>query len=245
MRRVLCALFGIAAMDCGARTLLDTPPLPGGGGGSSVGGAAAGDAGADGSDQDGSGGPLQKAPVPSCMGMNSQCVESDASNQWVGASIITCAGVYFVGPWTLLLERKVYNSFHVVQTQVVMEPGFGAKFLDTTGPPAELTYRVCVVDDMGTRCDTPFTTYGPVLCACQPLSCEALQACDAVVDDGCNDKVPCGGCKGGAVCNPGTHSCCPPGTEPDGTFGCECAPKHPCSGKTYWDPSVCACVLPV
>jgi hypothetical protein len=239
MRRVLCALLGLVVIACGARTLLDTHPD--GGVISSMDAGATGDAAVDGSGQDG--GPLTQAPVPSCTGMNSQCIQSDAG-KWVGASVITCDGVYFVGPWTLLLERKIYNTFQVIQTQVVMEPGFGAKFLDTTGPPAQLSYRVCVVDDMGTRCDTPFTTYGPVQCACEPSTCASLQACDTVIDDGCNDKVPCGGCQGGAVCNPANHSCCPPGMESDGTFGCECAPSKPCPGATYWDPSICSCALP-
>jgi hypothetical protein len=239
----LAALLAIIAVGCGARTLLHAPPIEDAGAASTLDAGIVGDASADGLDQDASSGPLTQAPVPSCMGMNSQCVQSDAGNYWVGASVITCDGVYFVGPWTLLLERKVYNAFHVVQTQVVMEPGFGATFLDTSGPPAQLTYRVCVVDDMGTRCGTSFTTYGPVQCACEPLSCAALQACNAMVFDGCDEKIPCGGCAGNAVCNPGSHSCCPPGTEPDGTYGCQCAPNHPCPGKTYWDPSVCACVL--
>ena len=178
-----------------------------------------------------------QAPVPTCKGSNAQCVTSDAGAV-EGAAIIHCDGVYFVGPWTLVLERKVTIQFKVIQQQGVQEPGFGATFHDPTGQPVQLTYRVCVMDDQGTRCGVPFTTDGPVDCKCVPYTCEMLTACHVTIDDGCGGTKYCGGCPGASPCNEVTNSCCPPGDETDEHYGCECAPPHPCPG---WNAVECSC----
>lgn len=240
MRELFVALIGIAAVGCGARSVLEAPSSSNGGSsGSSAnagGPADAGDAGdagpIDGSDA--------QAPVPTCSGALSQCIEG-SNGMWTGAAVIHCDGVYFVGPWTLVLERSVGNDFHVVQVQAVQEPGFGATFDDMTGPPVELTYRVCVADAQGVRCGAPFNTYGPVDCKCRPETCDILRTCHMKVDDGCGGVIECGACSNGVPCNTHNNSCCPVGEEGDGNGGCECAPLKPCAGSQFWDPNDCEC----
>ena len=208
--------------------------------GSSVGGGGhgAGDAGPDVAIADGdAGGPDAEAPTPTCKGQNSQCVTTP-SGKVVGASIITCDPVYFVGPWTLLLERLIGSAYHVVQTVVVQEPGFGAMIEDDSGPPAQLTYRVCALDAFGVRCGQPFSTYGPVDCVCKPFSCLNMQACNRTIPDGCGGEITCGGCAGGGTCYP-WHTCCAPGFRPDGFGQCKCAPPGGCAD---WNDSNCTCL---
>jgi hypothetical protein len=237
----LVALIGIAFMGCG-RSALESPSSSAGGSSAAAGASTA--AGGAGHAAGAGGAAVAHAPVPTCTGENSKCVFNDAG-LISGASIIQCDGVYFVGPWTLLLERLIGSQFEVIQVQQIEEPGFGATFDDMTGPPAELTYRVCTVDkQQGTKCGASFTTFGPVDCACEPLTCHELQSCFTLIDDGCGGKLHCGACSNGAPCNPSNDSCCPVGQEPDGTGGCQCAPPSPCHGTKYWDPNVCACVLP-
>ncbi len=194
----------------------------------------AGDAGADADAAD-----AMMAPVPSCYGSSAMCEQNDAG-LWMGASIITCEGVYFVGPWNLLLERQVLSQFEVVQTQAVGEPGFGTTFYDTGGPPVQLTYRVCVVDSYGTRCGMPFTTAGPVNCACEPLTCAYFLACNTQLEDGCGHTITCGDCTNGVACNPDNDTCCPPGFMGDGDGICVCAPP-PGEKCGDWNVLDCKC----
>jgi hypothetical protein len=129
-----------------------------------------------------------------------------------------------------------------VQKQLVDEPGFGATFYDSSGPAAELTYRVCSVDPaQGPLCGAPFTTYGPVFCGCEPTDCATQSACFTTLDDGCGNTLHCGACRSGVACNPDNNSCCPAGQQPDGWDGCECAPPTPCGRGEYWDPHSCTC----
>jgi hypothetical protein len=236
---LLVGLIGVAAVGCGAETGLEVPLVStrgsahgstgsssAAGGSSAVGGAsAAGGASADaGDDAYGAYGP---PPVPTCTGELSQCVQNDAGT-WSGSAVIHCDGVYFVGPWTLVLEREIGTQFQSVQVQVVEEPGFGATFYDMTGPMAELTYRVCVeIPEQGTKCGTPFTTYGSVNCGCEPFTCDDLQACFIDRLDGCGGNLPCGACTNGAPCNI-EHNCCPVGQAPNGVGGCQCGPSPLC-----------------
>jgi hypothetical protein len=242
---LLVVLVGVAVVGCGARASIQGPYGPAADGAEAAGGAPpdAGDAGdaADASDADDSGltGP---APVPTCTGHNSKCIMIDGN--WVGSAIITCDGVYFKGPWTLLLEREINNQWQVVQVQAVEEPGFGVTFDDTSGPPQKLTYRVCSVDKVqGTKCGDPFTTFGPVDCKCVSSSCDLLQACFNFNADGCGGQLFCGGCANGLPCNLATHACCPAGMQSDGLGGCVCAPPNPCPGPTYWNTTTCSCEL--
>jgi hypothetical protein len=230
-------LAGTLCLGCGDRTLPGTPSSSG----ALVSSADASSA-TDGSDADGA--QRGPAPVPTCTWTHSRCVEA-ANGAYEGQVLITCDPVSFVGPWTLLLERQINGQFQIVQTQVVQTPGFGATFDDTKGPPTDRVYRVCVADSFGTRCGAPFKNLGTPSCVCEPLDCEVLLACNALVDDGCGGLLPCGDCRGGATCNVRTHSCCPVGQESDGTGGCVCAPTHPCGFPKYWDPSLCMCALPV
>jgi hypothetical protein len=238
-------LMGVAAaVGCGARDSIQSSSSPAAGGASAAGGAPA-DAGDGGdansaSDADDSGltGP---APVPTCHGMNSACVLNDAGT-WLGSAVIVCDGVYFKGPWTLLLQREVNGQWQVEQVQAIEEPGFGTTFYDMSGPPQKLTYRVCSLDKVqGTKCGDPFTTFGPVVCKCEPSTCGTLNACFRYNNDGCGTQIYCGPCGGGMACNNVTHSCCPPGKQSDGVGGCVCAPPVPCPGQTYWDTSLCSC----
>jgi hypothetical protein len=244
VRVLLAGLIGVAAVGCGAVSELDTPrgSTRGSAGGSIGAGGSAVDAGSDAGDAGDASdayGPYGPPPVPTCAGELSKCIQNDAG-VWTGSAIIHCDGVYFVGPWTLVLERQIGAQFQVVQVQVVEEPGFGTTFDDMTGPPAYLTYRVCVsIPGQGIQCGTPFVTYGAVSCACEPLTCYQIQSCMWVQEDGCGNALSCDECTGGATCNTSNHSCCPVGTQPDGTGGCECAPVVPCHG--YWDPNLCLC----
>lgn len=180
-------------------------------------------------------------PVPVCTGENAMCLPPDAGIVWKGASVIKCQGENYVGPWTLLLERLIAGSFQVVQKQIVEEPGFGWTFYDTSGPPAQLTYRVCVVvDSMTAECGAPVTTGGPTNCACEPTSCYDQKACNEVIDDECGHKLNCGPCSDGSQCNPANHTCCPPGFEGDGWGGCVCAPPPGCP-PCAWETVDCSC----
>lgn len=182
------------------------------------------------------------APVPSCVGELAQCVPLDAGFGFVGAAVIRCDPVYFVGPWNLLLERQINtDQFKVLQRQSVDEPGFGATFEDTTSHAPQLSYRVCVVDDLGTRCGDPFTAFGPPNCACVPITCAELRACNSTGNDGCGRVLLCGACADGTTCN-AHRSCCPPDQESDGIGSCECAPPRPCPRGTEWDVVHCECL---
>ncbi len=178
-------------------------------------------------------------PIPVCTGGLSMCLPPDSGLTWTGSSVITCQPEEYPGPWTLLLERKINGNFTPVQVKVVQEPGFGVTLYDPTGQPALQTYRVCVDDDWGVRCGNAFTTQGPPNCLCNAFDCNALQACNSTVDNGCGGTITCGACAGGTPCLPPYNSCCPPNFMPDGTGGCVCAPPAICHG--YWDPSTCDC----
>jgi hypothetical protein len=234
---VLSTLLVATAAGCGARDALVVPPGANGGGPTQVPDAGTRADANDAGDTGVVGVPDGRAPIPECMGENSACVMSDAGDIF-GASIIKCDGVNFVGPWNLLLERLIGTQYQVVQQVVVMEPGFGATIEDNTGPPQQLTYRVCAMDSQGPECGTPFTTFGPVDCKCLPFDCKLRQACNKKIDDGCGDHIVCGGCPGGTPCNDGT--CCPPGFMPDLMGGCVCAPTTNC-GCGWWNTKTCEC----
>jgi hypothetical protein len=239
----------LSAWACGGVTGIPTPATKRSGNvgpaasstqsSSSGAGGEGGGSGAGGTSAD-AGRPI--APTPNCTGEGSDCIYVNAIP--VGAAEITCEGVYFVGAWNLILQRQVNGNFVTVQTQVVQEPGFGANFYDTSGPPVEVTYRVCVVDGYGTRCGAPFMNLGPVDCKCIPLTCETQLTCDYVMDDGCGSKLTCTGCTNGITCNAATHSCCAPGFESAGSAGCLCAPDRICGPGTTWDFQMCACGNP-
>ncbi len=207
------------------------------------------DSGAEDAGADGDGGNLPEGaptdergppPVPTCVGENAMCLPPDAGVVWTGASVIKCQPENYVGPWTLLLERLIAGNFQVVQRQVVQEPGFGWTFYDTSGPPAELTYQVCVVvDSMTSECGQPFKTGGPSNCACEPTTCELQKQCMVKLDDQCGGTIDCGTCSNGMQCDPMTHSCCPPGFMGDGWGGCVCAPKG--CPLCAWDTTTCSC----
>jgi hypothetical protein len=244
MRGLVVALMGAVALGCGGRSAIWAPPGANGGssgnGGDTAGTGSAGNDAGDGGDD---GSPYGQAPVPTCTGELSMC-EMDSAGDWNGAAVVKCDPVYFVGPWTLLLQRSVGNQFQTVLTKVVEEPGFGAELDDASGPPVELTYRVCVLDDMGQRCGQPFQTSGPPDCKCIPTTCALIQTCNTLAEDGCGGQIFCKECTNGAACNPHNFTCCPDGQEPDGTGGCQCAPPFPgCHGGLYWDPSECTCEL--
>jgi hypothetical protein len=240
MRALLVAIIGVVAVACGGRSALEAPSSSAGGAHAAGSSGASGAVGEVGSSSVGAGGGDAGEPVPTCTGSVSQCV-MNAQGVWTGAAIIKCDGVYFVGPWTLLLERQIANQFQVVQVQVVEEPGFGATFDDSSGPAMELTYRVCVVGNQGTQCGASFTTFGPPDCVCQPATCEQYRACFTSFDDGCGSLTHCGACPDDGACNHGLGTCCPPGQESDGQGGCECAPLTPCGPKAYWNPGLCVC----
>ena len=226
----------LAVTSCGGRLA----PLPGerDGGGTDSGSE---DASVDGSLPEGA--PTDERgppPVLSCTGENFMCLPPTSGVTWTGASVIQCQPEDYVGPWTLLLERMIGGAFQVVQKQVVQEPGFGWTFHDTTGPPAQLTYRVCVVvDSMTAQCGAPLTTQGPSNCTCEPTSCSLQTACNTTIDDQCGGKVSCGPCSNGTPCNPGNHSCCPPGFMSDGWGGCVCAPVN--CPLCAWSTVDCSC----
>lgn len=112
-------------------------------------------------------------------------------------------------------------------------------FYDTTAPLIQLTYRVCVQDAAGTRCAAPFTTQGPVNCACETRSCGSANVCNTTIYNGCTGYLTCGACSNGTTCNPDTLSCCPPGQEASLAGDCQCAPPVQCHGE--WDPTYCQC----
>ncbi len=232
LRVAVAALPVLSLAGCGGRTWLEETR------GSS--GTATGTGGAGGALGDG-GLPSGKAPTPHCKGKNSQCIVPDGGGPVMGAATILCDPEPIQGPWNLLLERQILNQFKVVQALAVDEPGFGAKFFDTSGPPAELTYRVCVTDSYGERCGDPFQTYGAVDCVCQPTTCDTLLACNVSTNNGCGGTLHCSSCSNGTSCNPKNHSCCPQGEDSDGFYGCECAPPKPCPGGTYWNTTTCSC----
>jgi hypothetical protein len=226
MRVLALAIVGVSAMGCFGKIA----PEPSDGGSN----VDAGDAGADAPDGRG------PAPVPNCTGTTT-CLQDGYII--TGAVTVTCDPVDFVGPWDLLLERLVTTDYRVVQTQVVDTPGFGATFNDTSAPPvAKLTYRVCTIDDDGTRCGTPFVTLSAPICAkCAPFTCDNLKACNTTVSNGCGGTNECGACPNGAACLARYQSCCPVGFEPDGNGGCECAPPRPCPRRYYWEAAWCKC----
>jgi hypothetical protein len=179
------------------------------------------------------------APLPVCAGMPSECILTGHSYE--GVAEITCAGAYFVGGWTLLLERENINGqFELIQTQTTNTPGFGETFYDNTAPLVDsLTYRVCVQDSAGTRCAAPFMTEAPPDCACEGYTCVSTSACNTKIYDGCGGYITCGACPSGIACNPANNSCCPTGFQGRLGGGCECAPPTPCHGT--WNPGTCQC----
>jgi hypothetical protein len=232
----------VPVASCGGRLA----PLPGhGDGGGEDSGAM--DARADaGADADGSlpdGAPTDERgppPVPVCAGENAACIPPDAGIVWRGASVIKCQGEDYVGPWTLILERLIGPNYQVVQKAVVQEPGFGWTFTDMSAPPAELTYRVCVVlDSMTAECGPPLMTGGPSNCSCEPTNCDLMQACNVAIEDECGGKLQCGACSDGSPCD-SNHTCCPPGFMPDGRGGCVCAPAPGCP-LCAWETVDCSC----
>lgn len=234
----------IVAFACGGRTTL-LPYERGGLESSPM------DASADG--QDGAlpdGAPTDErgpTPVPVCTGELSQCVQADAGFGMFGASVIQCQPEEYEGPWTLVLQRLSGASWRTLQTQVVQEPGFGATFYDSSGPPTVLTYRVCAVANSTTAlCGNAFTTQGPPDCACLPTTCALNTACNTDIDNLCGSVDMCGACTNGMACNE-LNTCCPPGFMSDGNGGCVCAPPPPVMGKGcpswMWNTSTCRCTM--
>jgi hypothetical protein len=214
------------------------------------------DAGVDGEGDDGAlpdGAPADErgpTPVPVCSGQLSMCMAPDAGIVRTGAAVITCQPEEYVGPWNLVLERLIGTNWQMVQMQVVEEPGFGATFYDSSGPPTVLTYRVCALANSTTAlCGASFTTQGPPNCRCEATTCWLNTACDTEIDNQCGGFDPCGACANGMLCNE-YHTCCPPGFWSDGWGGCECAPKDIVIGDSgvhkmcpvwEWDPKDCLC----
>lgn len=237
---------GAVVVGCGSRTDLlpssSAERVPGDAG-------VEGDAGEDGALSDGwptdERGPV---PVPVCTGQLPQCLPPDAGIAFKGASVITCQGEEYVGPWTLVLERLTGTNWQMVQMQVVEEPGFGATFYDSSGPPTVNTYRVCALANNATAlCGAPFSTQGPPNCRCEPTSCYLTTSCNTVIDNQCRGTDVCGACANGVICNK-FHTCCPPGYWSDGWGGCECAPTTvyingvPKTCPVWnWDPIDCKC----
>jgi hypothetical protein len=179
-------------------------------------------------------------PVPVCTGENAMCIPPDAGVVWKGASVVKCQPENYVGPWTLILERQIGANFQVVQKQVVQEPGFGFTFYDTSGPPAELTYKVCVVVDSATaQCGPAFKTGGPSNCQCEATSCDLQKACNVTIDDECGGMLHCGACSDGSKCA-ANNTCCPKGFMGDGWGGCVCAPTPGCP-LCAWNTVTCSC----
>jgi hypothetical protein len=171
------------------------------------------------------------------------CLAPEAGLRWTGAAVVECQPENYVGPWNLILERKISGTFEVVQRQAVQEPGFGATFYDTSGPPAQLTYRVCaLVDSTTAECGTPFTTQGPSNCACEPTSCYLQTACNTTIDDQCMGTIQCGACSSGTPCNPENNTCCPKGFMSDGWGACVCAPPPKVCPIWFWDKTTCSCM---
>jgi hypothetical protein len=234
--------LGIVVGGCGGKLL----PLPvqqdGGGVGTDSGSIEDASVDGDGSRPDGP--PTDERgppPVPVCTGQNSMCIPPEAGLSWTGVAVIQCQGEQYVGPWTLVLERLIGTTYQVVQKQVVQEPGFGWTFYDSSGPPARLTYKVCVVLSDGTaECGAPFTTQGPSNCACEPTSCYLQTACNTKIDNQCMGTIDCGPCPNGMACNPENNTCCPTGFMSDGWGGCVCAPVG--CPLWAWDTVTCACM---
>ncbi len=235
--------IAVVVAGCGGRLA----PLPGqrdGGGGVGTDSGSEEDAGVDGGSSVPDGQPTDERgppPVPVCTGQNSMCLPPEAGIVWTGAAVIQCQPEQYVGPWTLVLERLIGSTYQAIQKQVVQEPGFGWTFYDSSGPPARLTYRVCVIVDAATaECGAPFTTQGPSHCSCEPTSCYLQTACNTTIDNQCMGTIECGACTNGTPCNPENNTCCPMGFMSDGWGGCVCAPKG-CS-IWAWDTVTCACM---
>lgn len=231
---------GLVVVGCGSRTDLlqrasSRERVPDGG--------VEGEGGEDGALPDGMlpGDERGPTPVPVCTGQLSQCLPPDAgAGAYTGAAVIKCQPEEYQGPWTLVLERLSGANWRMVQTQVVQEPGFGATFYDTSGPPTVSTYRVCAIADNATAlCDTPFSTQGPPNCLCEPTTCYLNTACDIVIDNQCGGTETCGACANGMPCNE-WNTCCPPGFYSDLWGHCVCAPIGRCPWWD-WDPNDCSC----
>lgn len=239
--------IAIVVAGCGGRLL----PLPGqqdgGAVGSDSGSEDATDASVDGDGSRPDGPPTDERgppPVPVCTGENAMCLPPEAGIVWTGAATIKCQGEQYVGPWTILLERLIGSTYQLIQKAVVEEPGFGWTFYDTSGPPAKLTYRVCVlVNDTTAECGTPFTTQGPSDCYCEATSCYLQTACNTTIDDQCMGTLQCGACTNGNPCNPDNNTCCPQYFMSDGWGGCVCAPPTPMACPLeWWDTTTCSCM---
>jgi hypothetical protein len=170
------------------------------------------------------------APIPRCHGELSMCVPdpSKPGVQWKGVAIVNCAGVAYMGPLDLVLEREIGSVWHTAMEQSLDEPGFGFVFQDANAPNAILDYRVCVVDELGKRCGDPFETTSPPDCGCIPYTCAQLAACGPGIKNGCGALMDCGACTNGVECDPRSRSCCPPGKDSDGWGECvSFANDHP------------------
>lgn len=238
------AAFVVVATACGGRLLSLSS-----GESSDAGPADASVDGEDGATPDGA--PADErgpVPVPVCSGQLSMCRPPDAGVVWTGASVVQCQPEEYVGPWTLVLERLSGSTWQAVQTKVVEEPGFGATFYDSSGPPTLLTYRVCALAaNMTALCGGSFTTQGPPNCACEPTTCYLNTACNTEIDNQCGSYDVCGACTNGMLCN-AYHTCCPGGFMSNGWGGCVCAPGVfyvngvPKSCPIWaWDTVTCTC----
>jgi hypothetical protein len=229
----------VVAIGCGGRLA----PLPGEGGDDA---SVDGDDGAlpDGAPVDERG----PTPVPVCSGQLSKCLAPDAGIVQTGASVIQCQPEEYVGPWTLVLQRLSGANWQTLQTKVVEEPGFGATFYDSTGPPTLLTYRVCALANSTTAlCGTAFITQGPPNCRCEPTTCSLNTACNTEIDDQCGGVDVCGACENGMPCN-AYHTCCKGNFMSDGWGGCVCAPGevvingvHKTCPSWAWNTVSCSC----
>jgi len=229
--------------SCGGRLL----PLPGQRDGGGIGtDSGSDDASTDGNSSLPDGPPTDERgppPLPVCTGQ-AMCIPPEAGLQYVNAAVIKCQPEEYPGPWTLILERLAGTSFQFVQKQVVQEPGFGWTFDDSSGPPTQLTYRVCVlVNNTTAECGAPFTTQAPPNCACEATSCYLQTACNTTIDDQCQHTIQCGACTNGMPCNPQNNSCCAMGFMSDGWGGCVCAPPTPKACPIwFWDTVTCSCM---
>jgi hypothetical protein len=179
------------------------------------------------------------APLPVCTA-NMQCLVNDQGH-FVSGVVIKCDPAPFVGPWNVLLQKLVNGQYQTIQVRSIRAPGFPSEYQDQVARPTELTYRLCTVDEQGTRCAVPLTTAPPPNCGCEALTCDYTWACNTTIQDGCGRAVQCGACTNGTTCNLATQSCCPPGFMTDGKQGCVCAPPQPCPGPLYWDIVACGC----
>jgi len=226
------------ATACGGRLLPITGEHQDGGS------SDAGDAGVDGDDaDDGSYGCAPgPEPVPACAGGLSMCLPPDSGVNWTGAAIIKCQPTQYCPSVTLVLERLIGTTWHLVLRKDLYSGTWPATFDDTTAHQTVLTYRVCVEDPDGPdRCGDAFPAMGAPECGCEPMSCKLETACNIKLDDGCGHTLECGACPNGTPCNPENNSCCPMGFMSDDFGGCVCAPPPQGCRHGEWDTQDCSC----